>query len=100
MLSVVIEAFKKSGTVYVPLYTFSKSLFGMQQPWTATGLYITLHSSSAKLDRIFPVQIHLIGIWDSPDHRSVRNKEVKFIWIYSLGLRFRVRCPYCRESVL
>jgi len=30
-------------------------------------------------DGIHPVQIHLIGIQDSPDHRSVRNKEVKFI---------------------
>ena len=79
MISVVIEAFKKSGTVYVPLYTFCKSLFCMQQPWTATELYITLHSSSARLDRTFPVQIHLIGIWDSHDHLSVRNKEVKFI---------------------
>ena len=26
--------------------------------------------------------------------RSVRNKEVKFIWIYSLGPRFSVCCPY------
>ena len=26
-----------------------------------------------------PDEIHLIGIRDSPDHRSVRNKEVKFI---------------------
>ena len=34
--------------------------------FTATGLYITLHSSSARLDvdGIHPVQIHLIGIWD------------------------------------
>ncbi len=30
----------------------------------------------------------------SPDHRSVRNKEVKFIWICSLGPGFSVRCPY------
>ena len=30
-------------------------------------------------DGIHPVQIHLIGIRDLPDHRSVRNKEVKFI---------------------
>ena len=45
-------------------------------------------------DGIHPLQIHLIGIRDSPDQRSVRNKEVKFIWIYSLGPRFSVRCPY------
>ena len=33
--------------------------------YTATGLYMTyisLHSSSARLDEIHPVQIHLIGI--------------------------------------
>ena len=72
MLSVVIEAFKNQN---VPLFTFSKLLFGS----VAVGLYITLHSSPARLDRIHPVQIHLIGIRDSPDHRSVRNKEVKFV---------------------
>ena len=33
--------------------------------YTVTGLYITLHSSSARLDRIHPVQIHLIGIRDA-----------------------------------
>ena len=37
---------------------------------------VTLHSSSARLDGIYPVQIHLIGIRNSPDHYSVRNKEV------------------------
>ena len=68
MLSVVIEAFKKS--VHLSQIVVS---------YTATGLYITLHSSSARLDRIHPVQIHLIGIRDSPDYRSVRNKEVKLI---------------------
>ena len=62
--------------------------------YTATGLYITLHSPSARLDGIHRMQIHLIGIWDSPDHHSVHNKEVKFVWIYSLGPRFSVRCPY------
>ena len=67
--------------------------------YTATGLYITLHSSSARVHGIFPVQIHLIGIRDSPDHRSVRNKEVKFIWLYSLLSRFSVRCPYYWDRV-
>ena len=38
---------------------------------------ITLHSSSAR--RIHPVQIHPIGIRDSHDYHSVRNREVKFI---------------------
>ena len=72
MLSVVIEAFKNQN---VPLFTFRKLLFGS----IAAGLYITLHSSPARLHGIHPVQIHLIGIRDSSDHRSVRNKEVKFI---------------------
>ena len=49
--------------------------------YSATGLYMTyisLHSSSANLDGIHPVQIHLIEVRDSPDHRD-RNREVKFI---------------------
>ena len=33
-------------------------------------------------------------------HLRVRNKEVKFVWIFSLGPRFHVRCPYYRGSVL
>ena len=33
-------------------------------------------------------------------HWSVRNKVVKFVRIFSLGPRFRVRCPYYRGSVL
>ena len=66
MLSVVIEAFKKS---VMFLCTLSQIVVW----YTATGLYITLHSSPARLDGIHPVQIHLIGIRDSSDHRSVRN---------------------------
>ena len=46
---------------------------------------ITLHSSSARRDS---------SCADSLDRRSVLNKEVKFIGIYSLGPRFSVRCPY------
>ena len=72
MLSVVIEAFKKS---VMFLCTLSQIVVW----YTATGLYITLHSLPARPDGIHPVQIHLIRIRDSPDHRSVRNKEVKFI---------------------
>ena len=41
--------------------------------YTVTELYITLHSSPARLGGIHPVQIHLIGIRDSRDHRSVRD---------------------------
>ena len=40
---------------------------------------VTLHSFSARPDGIYPVQIHLIGIYDSADHYSIHNKEVKFI---------------------
>ena len=87
MLSVVIEAFKKS--VMFLCTTFANRFL----VYTATGLlYITLHSSSARL--LDGISIDLIGIRNSPDLRSVRNKEVKFIWIYSLGPRFSVRCPY------
>ena len=39
-----------------------------------------------------------IGIRDSPDHRSVRNKEINFILIYSLGPRFSVRSVRVGES--
>ena len=73
MLSVVTEALKKS--VMFPCVHLSKIFVW----YTATGLYITLHNSPARLDGIHPVEIHLIGNRDSPDHRSVRNKEVKFI---------------------
>ena len=38
---------------------------------------ITLHSSAARRDS--PWVDSLIGIRDSPDNRSVRNKEVMFI---------------------
>ena len=81
-----------------PPYDFSDFEFGVQLLqivvwYMATGLYITLHSSTARLDGIHPGQTHTIGIRDSPYHRNVRNKEAKFIWIYSLRLRCSVRCP-------
>ena len=74
MLSVVIEAFKKS--VIFPPYTFRKSLFVIQ----ATGLYITLHSLSVRLDGIYPVQIHLIGI---PQIGNLNEKKYQ-------GMRLRL----------
>ena len=88
MLSVVIEASKK--LVMFLCTPFANYLF----PWyVATWAFeVTLHTSSARLDGIYPMQIHLIGIWNSPDHYSVCDKEVKFIWIYSP--RVSVRCPY------
>ena len=45
-----------------------------------------MHSSES--DGIHPVQIHLIGIRDTPDHHSVRNNE------FTLWGRDLVRCPY------
>ena len=74
MLSVVIEAFKKS--IIFPPYTFRKSLFVIQ----ATGLYITLHSLSVRLDGIYPVQIHLIGI---PQIGNLNEKKYQ-------GMRLRL----------
>ena len=72
MISVVIEAFKKS-VMHVILYTFGKLLFGIQR----LGFISGLHGSAARLDGIHPVQIHLIGIRESaPDHRRVHNKQV------------------------
>ena len=78
MLSVVIEAFEKSVMFLcnVLYNSVCKWLFGHD---STTGLHITLHSSPARLDGIHPVQIHLIGIRHSPDHRRVRHKGVKFI---------------------
>ena len=39
-------------------------------------LEVTLPSSSARLDGIYPVQLHLIGIRYSRDHYSQRAKKV------------------------
>ena len=78
-----------------------KWLFGHD---STTALHITLHSTPTRLDGIHPVQIHLIGIRHSPDHRRVRHKGVKFIWIYSLApdlvsvVRIR-ESPYYRGSI-
>ena len=85
---IVIEAFKQLCSS-VHLVQINCWVFG---DWA---FEVTLHSSSARLDGIYPsVQIQLIGIWNSPDHYSIRNEEVKVIGIYSLGPRFSVRCLY------
>ena len=81
MLSAVIQALKKS--VMFLCKPFAKRCF-IYSDWV---FETTLHSSSARQD---------LPCADSPDrdsgpdYRSVRNKEVKFIWIYSLGPRFSV----------
>ena len=56
MLSVVIEAFKKSVMFLCTPFTNGCLVY-----YTVTGLYITLHSSSARLDGIHPTGA------DSPD---------------------------------
>ena len=56
MLSVVTEALKKS---VMFLCVHLSKIFVW---YTATGLYITLHNSPARLDGIHPVEINLIGI--------------------------------------
>ena len=74
MLSVVIDrSLQKVGRSSVHLLQINCLVYG---DWA---FEVTLHSSSARLNGIYPVQIHLIGIRNSPDHYSVRNKEVKFI---------------------
>ena len=73
MLSVVIQAFKK--LVIILRVPFSNHCL-IHGDWAFN---ITLHSLSHQPDGIHPLQIHLIGFRDSPDHRSVRNKKVKFI---------------------
>ena len=74
MLSVVIDrSLQKVGCSSVHLLQINCLVYG---DWA---FEVTLHSSSARLNGIYPVQIHLIGIRNSPDHYSIRNKEVKFI---------------------
>ena len=71
MLSLVIRALKMLGMfLCVPFANrcLIYSDWAVESPCTA-------HQP----DGIHPVQIHLIGIRDSPDQSNVRNKEVKFI---------------------
>ena len=70
--------------------------------FTATGLYITLHSSSARLrvDGIHPVQIHLIGIRDWLLITAVSIIKRLSLYKFTLEPRFSVHCLYQRESVL
>ena len=72
-LSVVIEVFKKA--VKILCTPFANRCL-VCSDWA---LYQLAYLSSTRLDGIHPEQIYLIGIGDSPDHRNVRNKEVKLI---------------------
>ena len=95
MVSVVIEAFKK--------LCFSVHLSQIVVWYTVTGVYITLHNSSARLDGIHPVEIHdhLIGTFGI--HLITAVSLIKRLILYevtqTLGPRFdrfSVRCPYYR----
>ena len=71
MLSVVNQALKKSVMFLCTPFANCRLIYSdglLKSPYIA-------HQP----DWIHPVQIHLIWIQDSPDHCSVRNKEVKFI---------------------
>ena len=71
MLSVVIQALKKSALFLCTPFANRRLIYSdglLNSPYVA-------HLP----DRTHSVQIHLIGILDTPDHRSVRKKEVKFI---------------------
>ena len=58
--------------------------------YTVTGL-LKSPCIAQQPDKIHPEQIYLIRIRDSPDHRSVRRKEVKITLIYP-------QCPFSGES--
>ena len=104
MLSVVIEAFKKS-----VMFLCTPFANGCLVYYTLTGLYITLHSSSARLDGIHPTGA------DSPDWdlgcgiRVISTVSVikrlslyEFtLWGQDLVFVVRIReSPYYRESIL
>ena len=78
MLSVVIEAFKKS---VILLCTPFANRCLVYSDWPLYHL-----TQFIRLVGIFPVQIHLIGIRNSPDHRSARNKEVMRLSLYEFTL--------------
>ena len=97
MLYVVIEAFKK--LVMFLCTPFANCCLVLYSDWALYHLAQLISQTTCR--------------WDSPsadspdrdsglapDHRSVHNKEVKFIQIYSLEPRFSVHCLYQRESVL
>ena len=71
MLSVVIQALKKS-------VMFLCTPFANRRLIYSDGL-LNSPCIAHQPDRIHSVQIQLIGILDTPDHHSVRRKEVKFM---------------------
>ena len=119
MLSVVIEASKKSVTF---LFTPFANRCLVYSDWALYRVYITLHSSSARLDGIHPVQIHLITavyvikrlslyvnvftlcgrdlvsvvrIRESPYYRVCFSRKISENFVGALeAVRNRENCPY------
>ena len=85
MLSVVTEALKKS---VMFLCVLLSKIFVW---YTATGLYITLHNSPARLDGIHPVEIRLIRI---------RIIEVFFFFFFFLRKYMRILSGHWKLSVI
>ena len=79
---------------YVPLHTFCKLICLAYSHWA---FKVILHSLSARPDGIYPAQIHLIGIQGSADHYSIHNKEVKFIYEFTLWGRDLQR--FCLKKI-
>ena len=80
MLSVVIETFKKS-VMFISTPFANRCL--VYSDWA---LYqVTLHLLISQTRRDSKCADHLIGIRDSPDHRSVRNKEVNYVYMNVLS---------------
>ena len=69
MLSVVIQALKKSVMFLCTSFAYRCLIYS---DWA---FEVTLHSSSARRDS--PCEDSAER--DSPDHRSIRNKEITFI---------------------
>ena len=84
MLSVVIQSLKKS-VIFLDTPFANHCL--IYSDWA---FEFTLHSSPARQDSARADSPE----WDSLDHRSVCNKEIKFTLIYPLKPRFSVFCLY------
>ena len=94
---VVTEAFKK--LVMLLCTPFANCCLVLSSNWALYHLAQLISQTTRRWDSPIADSPHRdSGL--APDHRSVHNKDVKFIRIYSLGPRFSVHCPYQRESVL
>ena len=82
MPCVVIEAFKESVMILCTPFAHCCLVYS---DWTLYHLGYIYSSSSPRLDGMHAVQIYLIGIQDSPDHRCARNKELSLYEITRWG---------------